>query len=252
MTRGVLHVLRASCLLFAAPPAIALEFRSFLARSSQEGNPLLEQYRKWTLQYQADASEASQAAAYYAQQTKMLEEKVSPGSIDELMHKKLVSDGVNTWAYAAWAVQGMLEDQAPVRAAKAAAEAAAPYNAAYAAYDKAKTQFNTAAVGYALRAKQDADLARNLMSYSNQFRAQGNDGQAEVYKGQAHSLMKQAEKFKGLADKDTVMAEKIYGVLPSIQGWAGKAGAAAAYDENPLGNLPAKDIFPFTVVPPAP
>lgn len=260
-SRGALHLVRCSCLLFAVLPAVALEFRreALINQGTAanagggigSGNPLLTMYRKWTLQYQKDAQEASSAAAYYAQQTRLLEEQVNPEAIANTVNKRLAADGVPVWAYAAWTVQGMLNDPTPVKAAAAAAEAAAPYNAAYAAYDKAKVQFNTAAVGYALRAKQDADLAHNLMSYSNQFRLQGNTEQADTYKGQATNLMKQAEKFKGLADKDNQMAEKIYGVLPSIQGWAGKAGAAAAYDENPLGNLPAKDIFPFTVVPPA-
>lgn len=260
---NLLHLFRSSCVLFAVLPAIALEFRreALIKHASQEntantgatsaGNPLLTMYRKWTLQYEKDAEEASSAAQYYAQQTKLLEESVNPEKIGEQVKKRLASDGVPLWAYAAWTVQGMLNDPAPVKAAAAAAEAAAPYNAAYAAYDKAKVQFNTAAVGYALRAKQDAELAHNLMSYSNQFRLQGNAQQADVYKGQATNLMKQADTFKGLANKDQQMADKIYGVLPSIQGWAGKAGAAAAYDENPLGNLPAKDVFPFTVVPPA-
>jgi len=263
MAAGAWSCLRAFCLVVAALPAIALEFRreALVNHANQDagssaadglkGNPLLAMYRKWTLQYEKDAQEATSAAAYYAHQTKLLEEQVSAADVGDTMKKKLAADGVPVWAYAAWTVQGMLSDQTPVRAAAAAAEAAAPYNAAYAAYDKAKAQFNSAAVGYALRAKQDADLAHNLMSYANQFRLQGNTQQADVYKGQATSLMTQAEKFSGLADKDTQMAEKIYGVLPSIQGWAGKAGAAAAYDENPLGNLPAKDVFPFTVVPPA-
>lgn len=242
-------------LLLLATTTGALEFRrshvSQDARSSAP-NPLLAMYRKWTLQYEKDAAEAYGEAISYADKTKKLAEKVNAEDMGVKVQKKLKDMGVSDWAYAAWTVQGMLNDPAPVKAAAAAGKAAAPYNAAYAAYDKAKVQYDTAAQGYALRAKQDAGLAHQLMSYSNQFRLEGNNGRADEYKGQSTGLMTQADKFKGLANQYSEMAAKIYGVLPSIQSWAGKAGAMAAYEENPLGALPAKEIFPFTVVPPAP
>jgi hypothetical protein len=209
-------------------------------------------YRKWTLQYEKDAADAYGQAAYYSEETKKLADAANAADLGKKVVKKLKDQGVSDWAYAAWTVQGMLNDPAPVKAGAAAAKAAAPYVAAYAAYDKAKGQYDGAAQGYALRAKMDAGLAHHLMSYSNQFRLQGNNEQADIYKGQSEGLMTQADKFKGFANQYSETAAKIYGVLPSIQGWAGKAGAMAAYEENPLGALPAKEIFPFTVVPPAP
>jgi len=242
-------------------PADALEFkRSSLATvdgTSQDaaqgaGNPLLAMYRKYTMQYQKDAAEALAATEFYATETQRLADAANAQDLGVKVRKKLKDQGVSDWAYAAWTVQGMLNDPAPVKAAAAAAKAAAPYNAAYAAYDKAKVQYDGAAQGYALRAKQDAGLAHQLMSYSNQFKLQGNMGQADTYKGQSQGLMAQADNFKNLANTYSETAAKIYGVLPSIQGWAGKAGGMAAYEENPLGALPAKEIFPFTVVPPAP
>lgn len=252
--------LAAGALLLLVGPVCALEFRSSSvvdqtskdAGSSGVGNPLLAMYRKWTLQYEKDASEAYGETIHYAEETQKLADKANAKDIGVKVRKKLKEMGVDDWAYAAWTVQGMLNDPAPVKAAAAAAKAAGPYNAAYAAYDKAKVQYDTAAQGYALRAKQDAGLAHQLMTYSNQFRLQGDGTRADEYKGQSMGLMGQADKFKGLANSYSETAAKIYGVLPSIQGWAGKAGAMAAYGENPLGALPAKEIFPFTVVPPAP
>jgi len=247
-------------------PAGALEFRRSslddhtseaqkdVASSADKklGNPLLAMYRKWTLQYEKDATDAYNSATYYSDETKKLADSINANTMGAKVRKKMKDQGVSDWAYAAWTVQGMLNDPAPLKAAAAASEAAAPYAAAYGAYDKAKVQYDGAAQGYALRAKQDSGLAHQLMSYSNQFRLQGNDQRADEYKGQSMNLMKQADAFKGLAKTYSETASRIYGVLPSIQGWAGKAGAYAAYEENPFGALPAKEIFPFTVVPPAP
>lgn len=221
-------------------------------KSGSGTNILMAMYERWTYQYQKDAKEAQDAAAKYAQLTAQEAANMDAASMHAEVAKRLKDMGVDTWAYAAWEVQNMLNNPAPVKAAAAAAAAAAPYNAAYAAYDKTKASYNGASIGYALRAKQDAGLAHQLMTYSNQFRLQGNNGEADTYAVQSKGLMTQAEKFKGLADQYDVMAQKIYGVLPAIQSWAGKAGAYAAYEENPLGALPAKEIFPFTVVPPAP
>jgi len=245
-------------------PSGALEFRrsSLTDHTSEDhaassgnrmlGNPLLAMYRKWTLQYEKDAVDAYGEAQKYEEETQKLADSVTAQTMAGKVQKKLKDQGVSDWAYAAWTVQGMLNDPAPLKAAAAAAKAAGPYAAAYAAYDKAKVQYDGAAQGYALRAKQDAGLAHQLMSYSNQFRLQGNNQRADEYKGQSSNLMTQADKFKGLANQYSETASKIYGVLPSIQSWAGKAGAMAAYEENPFGALPAKEIFPFTVVPPAP
>lgn len=216
-----------------------------------QGSPLLAMYRKYTMQYKEDALEAYAAAKYYAEATQALSNSLNEKEVQARVREKMIGMGVDNWAYAAWAVQGMLNNPIPAKAAAAAAEAAAPYNAAFAAYDKSKVQYNTAATGYALRAKQDAALSQQLMSYANQFRLQGDTTQADQYKGQSMELMKQAVKFKDQANKYQETAQKIYGVLPSIQSWAGKAGAEAAYEANPLGDLPAKEIFPFTVVPPA-
>jgi len=257
LTAGALLV---HLFLFAAP-VVALEIRksslTAIDGTSHEaaqsaGNPLLAMYRKYTMQYQKDAKEAYESAKHYSEETQKLADAANAKDLGVKVRQKLKDQGVSDWAYAAWTVQGMLNDPAPVKAGAAAAKAAAPYNAAYAAYDKAKVQYDSAAQGYALRAKQDAGLAHQLMSYSNQFKLQGNTEQANTYKGQSQGLMAQADKFKGLANTYSETAAKIYGVLPSIQSWAGNAGAMAAYEENPLGALPAKEIFPFTVVPPAP
>jgi len=261
MARLASVVIQAVILLLS--PATALVFRrssvthekaaaSAGSRLQSAANPLLAMYERWTYQYTKDAQEAEAAAAKYAQLTREEAAKFDPEGMHKEVAKRLKKMGVDTWAYSAWEVQNMLNNPAPKKAAAAAAAAAAPYNAAYAAYDKAKASYNGASIGYALRAKQDAGLAHQLMSYSNQFRLQGNNEQADTYAGQSTGLMKQADNFKNLADTYDTMAQKIYGVLPAIQSWAGKAGAYAAYEENPLGALPAKDIFPFTIVPPAP
>merc|ERR1712216_989351 len=138
----------------------------------------LAMYERWTYQYQKDAQEAEAAAAKYSQLTAQEAAKFDPEGMHKEVAERMKKMGVDTWA----------------------AAAAAPYNNAYAAYDKAKASYNGASIGYALRAKQDAGLAHQLMTYSNQFRLQGNDQRADEYKGQSQNLMTQADKFKGLAN----------------------------------------------------
>lgn len=234
-------------LMLVLTPCAAASARA--AESS--GNPVISMYRRWTQQYVKDAQDAKEAAEYYAMMTKKVEQKVAESS-RKLVPEELEKRHAPTWAYSAWAVEDILNDQTAAKGGAAAAAAAAPYNKAYADYNKAKMSYDSAAVGYALRAKQDAGLAKQLMTYSDQFRLQGRGPTADTYLGQANMLMKQAENYKGLADQYSGMSHKIYSVLPTIQDWAGKAGAFAAYGENPTNAMSAKDAFPYTIVPPAP
>mmetsp|Transcript_155522 Transcript_155522/g.290211 ORF Transcript_155522/g.290211 Transcript_155522/m.290211 type:complete len:287 (-) Transcript_155522:62-922(-) len=236
-----------AALMLVLSPCAAASARS--AESS--GNPVISMYRRWTQQYVKDAQDAQAAAEYYAMMTKKMEKKMAESS-RTYVPKELERIRAPTWAYSAWAIDDILSDQTAAKGAAAAAKAAAPYNKAYADYNNAKMSYDSAAVGYALRAKQDAGLAKQLMTYSDQFRLQGRSPTADTYSGQAQMLMKQAENYKGLADQYSGMSHKIYSVLPTIQDWAGKAGAFAAYGENPTNAMSAKDAFPYTVVPPAP
>merc|ERR1719313_3290134 len=107
-----------------------------------------------------------------------------------------------------------------------------------------------ATASYMLRANGDSAQAKKLMALANQYHLEGKVALGDDYQTQAETLMKQAKGFADLAKSYTLMAKKIQQAIPSIQGSAGKAAAFAVYAENPTGDLPPKDLFPFTVVPP--
>jgi len=219
------------------------------ASGAEKGNPLLELYRKWTVQYEADAQEAAKAAAHYAQ----LAREAVPNAVKEahaLGESEMNRIGVNTWAHAAWDFEKMLTNPAPAEGAKAAAEAAAPFNKAVAGYQKAQTAYDQTAQGYALRVGMDDNLAKKLMTYSNQYKLQGNTEMADTYKTQATLLMNQAENFASLATSYTAMATKIHNVIPILQKDAGAAAGYAAYFKNPTNAIPPEHAFPFTIAPP--
>lgn len=210
---------------------------------------LLKQYRAWTQQYEKDAQEANEAAKHYAD----LAKAVIP-DVEKLAHKlgedEMKRIGVYTWAHAAWQFEKMLENRAPQEAAKAAAEAAAPFNKAVADYQKAQTGYDTTAQMYALRVGMDFDLAKKLRTYAMQYKLQGNEEMEQTYEAQAQLLGKQVETFGGLAKQYSHMAHKIHNAIPIIQRDAGAAGAYAAYFKNPTNAIPPEHAFPFTVAPP--
>jgi len=212
-------------------------------------NPAVAMYRRWTLQYEKDAVEAEKAAEMYSKMTQDVL-KNSKETTAAITAGELQRIGADTWAHSAWQFEQMLTDPLPGKAALAAAKAAAPYGKAYTQYAAAQAQYNAAATGYALRVGMDQKLAKQLQTYSDQYRLQGEKVMADSYKSQATLLMKQATSFQGLATDYQSMATRIFGALPTIQNMAGQAGAYAAWQVNPANNLPPQHAFPFTIVPP--
>lgn len=215
------------------------------------GNPTLELYRRTTAAYLRQAREAEEDARFYAQKT---QEQLSLGAAQtrSRVAGALRSRAVDTWAFAAWAVQKMLDDPAPAKAAAAAEKASAPYEERLVEYEKAKSDYGSAAQSYAERANEEANQARELQGYSNQYKLQGNPMMSETYEAQAKMLMNQAEAHKGLATDYSSTANKIFAAIPKIQDWAVKAKKYAYFLENPTNKLEAKDVYPYIVVPPAP
>lgn len=213
------------------------------------GNPAIDVYRRWTKQYEKDAAEANKAAQMYA---KMANDAVAQakGDASKLAAVEMNRVGVNTWAHAAWAFEGMLTNPKPGKAAVAAGKAVVPFNKAVGQYASAQAAYDLAAQGYTLRVGMDQDLAKKLMTYSNQYALQGNKELAENYNNQATLLMSQAENYAGVAKQYNGLANRLKNVIPAIQNMAGQAAVYAAYWENPLNDIPAEHVFPFTIAPP--
>jgi hypothetical protein len=213
------------------------------------GNPLLDMYQRMTEQYAKDAEEAEKAAAKY---TKMTEDAI-PGiktAAHQIGAQELDRIHVKPWASAAWAFERKLLDPRAAKAGAAIGKATAPFAKAEGEYRKSQAAYDLTSQGLMLRATGDSGLAKKIMALSNQYQLEKKTDLANNYKSQAETLMKQSRGFGDLAKSYTVMAHKIAGAIPSIQASAGKAAAFAAYAENPTGDLPAKDLWPFTVVPP--
>jgi len=210
---------------------------------------LLAMYRRRAKQYEEEALEAENAAKSWEKKTEAAVEE-SRKEAETLTHKALKDQGVDVWANAAWEFDYMMNDPHPAQAAAAAAKAVVPYQKLYANYVSMQNSYDTAAVGYALRAKSDSSLAKQLQTYANQYKFQGDKAMSDTYEGQATILMKQANTFKGIADDYSKTAHRIYRALPTMQAMTGAAGAYAAAKANPGGALPPGQLFPFTPAPP--
>jgi len=222
-----------------------------VALGLEKKNPaFLARYTEMTEQYEKDAEEANEAAKHYDE----LAKEAVPGVkklTDKLVDEEMKRIGVATWAHAAWDFEKMLKNPAPREAAKAAAEAAKPYNKAVADYQNAQTGYDTTAQMYALRVGMDFDQAKKLRTYANQFKLEGNKEMEQTYETQAALLAKQAETYGGLAEQYRTMALRIHNVIPVLQKEAGAAGAYAAYFKNPTNAMPPEHAFLYTVAPPA-
>jgi len=229
-------------LLFAA----SLNLVDFCAA---QGNPAIDIYRKWTKQYEKDAEEAEAAAKMYS---KMAKDAVAQSKADAhtIAAAEMNRVGVNTWAHSAWIFEKMFTNPKPGRAAIAAGKAAAPFNKIVGDYAAAQAAYDGTAQAYSLRVGMDQDLAKKLMTYSNQYALQGNKEMSDTYNAQATLLMSQATNFANVAKSYNTMANKIHAVIPQIQSMAGQAAGYAAYWENPTNDMPAEHVFPFTIVPP--
>jgi len=212
-------------------------------------NPLLDLYAKETAAYAKDAEDAEKAAAMY---TKMTQDAL-PGikaSALKIGGEEMNRVHVKEWAGAAWNFERMLLDPRAAKAGAAIGKATAVYAKAEGEYRKSQAAYDVTSQGYMLRAGGDAGQSKKLMALANQYRLEGKTDMANDYQTQAETLMKQSKGFADLAKSYTVMAKKIQQAIPVIQASAGKAAGFAAYAENPTGDLPPKDLFPFTVVPP--
>merc|ERR1719443_1625218 len=209
-------------------------------------NPLLDLYAKETAAY---AEDAEKAAAMYTKMTEDALPGIKPAAIG-LGQQEMNRVHVKDWAAAAWAFEVKLNDPRAARTGAAIGKATAPYAKAEGEYRKSRAAYDVTSQGYMLRANGDSAQAKKLMALANQYHLEGKTALGNDYQTQAETLMKQAKGFADLAKSYTLMAKKIQQAIPSIQGSAGKAAAFAAYGQNPTGDLPPKDLFPFTVVPP--
>lgn len=241
---GLVLVSRCST-LGAAVGAASLRHRT--REGARAGNPLLEKYRRWTLDYERDAREADAAAQKYASMTKAM----SQGSAVELaVSKEMDRLKARPWANAVWHFEKMLRDPRPARASEASKAAAAPYEESAKAYGEREQQYGALAQRLAQRVTADAELAKSLAKFSNQYRFEGNDKKAAELRKQAVLLMRRAVEEKAKAEENQEMAETLYEAVKKIQNMARMASAHAAYEENPAGALPSSHLFTFTVAPP--
>jgi len=231
-------------------PAVAgVTVRSESQRSTQAtGNPLLEKYRQWALAYERDATEAEAAAQKYAAMTQAVGN--GGAAVQQAVNQEMQRLKVKPWANAVWHFERMLQDPRPGNAAKAAAEAQAPYEKSFQEYQKRQQGFEAAAGAYAGRVNADTELAKELATYSNQYSLEGNAKKAATFREEAETLMQQVKSEKALAENYHKMAGRIHGALFKIQEMSSAAGAYAAYKENPAGALPSSHLVPFTVAPP--
>lgn len=217
--------------------------------SRQPSNPVIDLYGRQTKQYLMDAVEAEKAAKMYAKMAAAVVPKaVKTAAV--LTTQEMSRIDMPTWAHAAWEFEKMLTNPLPAKAAAAAAKAAAPIDATAAAYVKSEKIYDQASQDYATRVGMDEALAKQLATYANQYRLQGDKVLANTYAEQSTLLMNQADTFAKISQKYNKMANKIKDVVPVIQDMAGMHGASAAWKVDPDNTLPLEHVFPFTPVPP--
>jgi len=248
--RPRLKPLRLALLLaqFAWSAAATGQGTSSLRSSSAAaaGNPLLDSYTKMAVAYEKDAQEAEVAAEKYNYMT----QAALGGAVKQAVGAEMERLHVKPWANAVWHFERMLRDPRPAKAAKAAAKAAGLYEKEFNVYADAQHKYEAAAQRYALRVRADGELARNLATYSNQYRLEGDTEKADEFKEQATTLINQVASEQKLAKQYHAMATKIFGQLPDIQKMVGQAAKYAAWKENPAGALPSSQLLPYTVAPP--
>mmetsp|Transcript_104421 Transcript_104421/g.265020 ORF Transcript_104421/g.265020 Transcript_104421/m.265020 type:complete len:265 (-) Transcript_104421:74-868(-) len=241
-------ILAGQLLAGASGEALSANLRS---TSSVRRNPLLDNYRKWSRAYEKDAQEAEAAAAKYSYMTQALQTGGSGGSaVSRAVHGEMNRNGAKQLAEAVWAFERTMRDPAPKRAAEAAAKAREPYMKEYVAYRDVGGKYDAAAEQYALLAGKDMQLANELTRFQNQYALEGNQGQANEFKGQAKHLVKQIGGEQKLAKEYHSMAKRIDAALPKIYDMANEAAAYAAYTQNPKGVVADFQLLPFTVAPP--
>mmetsp|Transcript_1187 Transcript_1187/g.2594 ORF Transcript_1187/g.2594 Transcript_1187/m.2594 type:complete len:274 (-) Transcript_1187:81-902(-) len=231
--------------LAAAEGLGSTSLRSRRSAVSSE-NPLLDNYRRMAVAYEKDAQEAEVAAEKYSYMT----QAALGGAVKQAVNTEMERLHVRPWANAVWQFERMLRDPRPANAAAKASEAAAPYEKEFNVYVDRQHKFDAAAQQYALRVRADGELAKNLATYSNQYRLEGDSEKADEFKVQAQTLMNQVASEQSLAKQYHAMAQQIFKKLPDIQKMAGQAAEYAAWKENPAGALPTAQLLPFTVAPP--
>lgn len=220
------------------------------AQQPAASNPVLNIYLQETLSYEKDAQEAERAAQMYQKMTHDVLQGPLKAETASITAGEMNRIGVNTWGHAVLSFEDMLYEQAGAKGAAAAAKAVKPYNKILAGYVKAQNAYDTTAMAYDLRIPGDENMAKQLITYANQYRLQGNDDMADKYDNMATTYIEQAEKFAGTAQNYFKMAVKINQATPGIQKMAGIAGTHAAWTKNPANVVPASHLFPFTPVPP--
>lgn len=213
------------------------------------GASLVSKYRLEAQQYERAAQEAANEARKFEQKTKNLV-YYGGSKTAKLTHQELQRRHLGVWANAAWKVQQMLDDPKPVQAAADAERATLPYIRAYEGYQATSAQYGRTAQAYALRANSDAGTARQLATYANQYRLQGDENTGDLYEHHSRQLMTQADSYEGLALKYQGIAKKIHQALPVIKRMADAERANTEWEENPERGVLPEHVFTFTIAPP--
>lgn len=185
----------------------------------------------------------------YAEKTRALL-TAGVGSTQRLTRQELARQHVDAWANSVWAVERILKDPVPGKAAAAATEAAAPYVAAYKEYQAAEASYDAASQGYAQRAASNEVSASQLKSYADEHRLLDNSSSVETYEQEAELLQRQAKALEGFAGDYAATAKRLRGALPVVQQMAAAAARYAAWWENPRGVPGPERVYTFTVAPP--
>lgn len=217
--------------------------------ASSGDSPLLARYRELTKQYAEDAKEAEEAAILWGQKSRAA--VYGGGGVTQRMTRKaLAREGIGALAHSAWAVEQILRDPRPQRAALAGEEAAAPYLRAYEEYKAAVTAYSETSLGYERRALSDGADAKQLLAYANQYQLQGNAAMADTFVDQSEHLTKQAKELEREAVDYARKAQRIKQTLPTIDKMAVAARVYAEWKENPDGVMAQHQVYTYTVAPP--
>lgn len=219
------------------------------ADASSGDSPLLARYRELTKQYAEDAKEAEEAAILWGQKSRAAVYG-GGGVTQRITRKALARQGVGALARSAWAVEQILRDPRPQRAALAGEQAAAPYLRAEKEYTAAVTAYSETSLGYERRALSDGADAKQLLAYASQYQLQGNAAMADTFVDQSEHLTKQAKELEREALDYARKAQRIKQTLPTIDKMALAARVYAEWKENPEGVMAQHQVYTYTVAPP--
>lgn len=234
------------CSRLAATSRVTGELKT---SAGSAGNPLVARYRELARHYRDDARDAEAAAQVWAAKARAAVYG-GGGMTQTSTYNEVERQGVPGLARSVRAMDRMLKDPRPQRAAEAARKAAEPYKESYEEYKETGDSYAATANGYIVRAKNDEALVKQLSAYAEQQRMEAGDAAADPFARQSQRLAKEAQEFRNVAAEYSTKAKKVKDALPSIKRMAESASAYAAWTENPAGAVAADQLYTYTVAPP--